>query len=177
MKILVFLGIIFINLLDSGSSNIIDSIRIFADYTTLDAQKIRFGTEFVNNVKKIIDSAVEALRTIIMVPQYENNLVVKFCDKSIQTDITVMTSGIPVDFVLFPYIIDSSVIEFKNVDIYGLHCLNDQRTGRPLAGILGINENINITKTNWKEYYQTQVINIYIKYIYSYNFTLRYYTH
>lgn len=157
MKICVFLIVIVLSMINERFSVVIDSIRIFADYTTLEAQKVRFGEEFITNVKTIIDSAVEAMRTIIMVPQYEDNLIVKFCDKSIQTDITVMTSGIPVDFVLFPYIIDSSIIDFENVDIYGLHCLNDERTGRPLAGILGINENINITKTNWKEYYQTQV--------------------
>ena len=135
----------------------VDSIRIYSDYTTINSQKTRYSEKFIEKVKNLIDSAVEAIRTIIMVPHYSHDLIIKFCHISVQTDITITTSGLPVDLILFPYIIDNLSTDYTDIDVYGIHCVLDDITGRPVAGVLGISENINLQKENFEEYYKTKV--------------------
>lgn len=159
LVIISFLILLLISLVQNQTSNdvSIDSIRIYTDYTTLTSQANRYGFDFVSKIKIIVDSAVKAMRTLIMVPQYDTNLIIKYCDISISSDVTITTSGLPVDLIIFPYIIDSSDSKYGKIDVFGVHCSLDENTNRPNAGIIGINQNIDLSLTNWVEYYQIEV--------------------
>lgn len=129
-------------------------IRIYVDYTTLELQINRYGIKFINSVKSIIDSAVDAMSRIIIVPSLERNYEINRCDPNITINKSVLTTGLRSDLIIFPYIIDKSDERFAKTEIYGIYCQTDTKTNRPIAGIIGINEIINLNKTNWLEYYQ-----------------------
>ena len=122
-------------------------IRIYVDYTTLLAQT-SFEPEILPAIKKVIDQTVRMFQNIIKVKRLKSKLVFSSCGDSIVPD-SISNIGVDADMVIFP-IFDSTIQE--SVEAYASSCVQDLRTGKPVAGLIAFTRNFNFTKANWLEY-------------------------
>lgn len=129
------------------------TIRIYADYTTLDY--LTFDVNYKNKLKELINDTIDKLQAILLVPMADNNLIIKNCNPNLLSDITITTTGIPADFIIFPVI--ETELDSLGFDFDGIHCVLDNVTNRPLAGILRISSQLILNAQNSEEYYKMKV--------------------
>jgi leishmanolysin-like peptidase len=126
-----------------------EPIRIFYDFTTLNAQ-VDISTSMKDALKKVLNNAKDVFETLIQVNRYTSKLRINQCDGQVSISTTVRNSGVDADLIVFPFI---NTKEDSSVVAYASACIISGKNNRPVAGFIGFTLNFDPTKANWERYY------------------------
>jgi hypothetical protein len=127
-------------------------IRIYIDYTHLDDQKTKstISLDLYGNIKAIIEATVTAYENLILVNRSNRKISIPGCNGLKLSSSVTGDEGIEADVIMVPFVnIDAG----ENVEASASFCIQESKTGRPLAGSVGFGTNIDFSKTNSKYYY------------------------
>ena len=143
-------------------------IRIYLDFTTLDAQKGALTDAMITNIKNLMNTVAAALTGLIKVKASSANLKIDFCaDDKVKVSAAVK-AGVATDIVIFPYV-DMTFPE--TTEAAATYCAQDTTTNRPIAGYVSFNKFMDFNKKNAMYYYSLLVFHE-INHILSFNASL-----
>jgi hypothetical protein len=142
-------------------------IRIYLDYTTLDAQKGQISDDLIANIKKVMTTVASSLSNLINVKASSSALKITSCSDEIKIGSTVQ-SGVQADLVIFPFV-DLKAAE--TTEASATYCGQDNTTGRPVAGYVGFNKLMDFAQKN-AMYYQSLLVFHEVNHILSFNASL-----
>ena len=124
-------------------------IRIFIDYTTLNAQT-EISSDIIQAVTSILTNAQSLVQSLVSVQQSQSKLIIKECTSSITISSIVQNEGVDADLILFPFV---NTTVTGTTEAYAQVCTVSNLNHRPLAGLIGFTTSVNTKRVNWLQYF------------------------
>ena len=125
------------------------TIRIYYDYTTITQQLAKSDPSILISIKKILEQTREIIQNLIKVKRLPRKISISTCGKDVVPSRIISEQGVDADIIVFPLI---DMLSDTGAEAFASSCVNDLRTGKPIAGFISFTKNFNNRKLNWLEY-------------------------